>query len=321
MPKVVVIGAGIVGSSLADELTARGWTDVTVLDRGPLFATGGSTSHAPGLVFQTNPSKTMTEFAALHRREVRRPRAPDGWALQRRSAGWRSPPRRSAGPICTARPAGRRPGASMGELLVPGRMRRAAPAAGPATASSADSTRPTDGLAKAVRAAEAQARRATAPRRALPRPAHRSPASPSRTAGSPASHRPAASSTPTSWSRAAGFWGAADRRAGRPHRPAGADGPPVREDRAAGALVGRNDRLTEAGLPILRHQDQDLYFREHGDRIGIGYYGHRPMPVDMVDAACHDTAGDADAVDAAVHRGRLRPCLAASASNCFPALA
>ena len=60
---LLVIGAGIVGTSLADELATRGCTDVTVLDRGPLFATGGSTSHAPGLVFQTNPSKTMTEFA------------------------------------------------------------------------------------------------------------------------------------------------------------------------------------------------------------------------------------------------------------------
>ena len=40
-PKVVIVGAGIVGTSLADELTERGWTDVTVLDRGPLFATGG----------------------------------------------------------------------------------------------------------------------------------------------------------------------------------------------------------------------------------------------------------------------------------------
>ena len=49
MPKVVVIGAGIVGTSVADELTARGYTDVTVLDRGPLFATGGSSSHEPGL--------------------------------------------------------------------------------------------------------------------------------------------------------------------------------------------------------------------------------------------------------------------------------
>src|SRR3954447_16825970 len=62
-PKVVLIGAGIVGCALADELTMRGWTDVTVLDQGPLDATVGSSSHAPGLVFQTNPSRTMTRFA------------------------------------------------------------------------------------------------------------------------------------------------------------------------------------------------------------------------------------------------------------------
>jgi dimethylglycine oxidase len=41
----------------------------------------------------------------------------------------------------------------------------------------------------------------------------------------------------------------------------------------------RNDPVQEASLPILRHQDADLYYREHGDRIGIGSYGHRPMPV------------------------------------------
>ena len=28
-PRVVIIGAGVVGAALADELTARGWTDVT----------------------------------------------------------------------------------------------------------------------------------------------------------------------------------------------------------------------------------------------------------------------------------------------------
>ena len=61
---VVVIGAGIVGCSAAEHLTGLGWRDVVVLDQGPLFEAGGSTSHAPGLVFQTNPSKTMTELAA-----------------------------------------------------------------------------------------------------------------------------------------------------------------------------------------------------------------------------------------------------------------
>lgn len=62
-PRVVIIGAGVVGAALADELSSAGWTDVTVVDQGPLPATGGSSSHAPGLVFQTNPSKTMTELA------------------------------------------------------------------------------------------------------------------------------------------------------------------------------------------------------------------------------------------------------------------
>ena len=60
---VVIIGAGIVGSAAAHFLSDMGWRDVVVVDQGPLFATGGSTSHAPGLVFQTNGSKTMTQFA------------------------------------------------------------------------------------------------------------------------------------------------------------------------------------------------------------------------------------------------------------------
>src|SRR5690242_10333264 len=61
--RVVIIGAGIVGVNLADELASRGWSDITVVEQGPLEMPGGSTSHAPGLVFQTNPSKSMTLFA------------------------------------------------------------------------------------------------------------------------------------------------------------------------------------------------------------------------------------------------------------------
>ena len=62
-PRIVIIGAGIVGTNLADELVTRGWNNITVLDQGPLNMPGGSTSHAPGLVFQTNPSKSMALFA------------------------------------------------------------------------------------------------------------------------------------------------------------------------------------------------------------------------------------------------------------------
>ena len=61
--RLVVIGAGIVGCSAAYHLTRLGWSDIAVLEQGPLFETGGSTSHAPGLVFQTNFSQMMTGLA------------------------------------------------------------------------------------------------------------------------------------------------------------------------------------------------------------------------------------------------------------------
>ena len=61
--QTVIVGAGIVGASAAFHLADLGITDVLVIDQGPLFATGGSTSHAPGLVFQTNGSRTMCRIA------------------------------------------------------------------------------------------------------------------------------------------------------------------------------------------------------------------------------------------------------------------
>jgi len=61
--RVVIIGAGIVGCSTAYYLTQMGWNDVCVLDQGPLFKNVGSTSHAPGLMFQHNNSKTICQLA------------------------------------------------------------------------------------------------------------------------------------------------------------------------------------------------------------------------------------------------------------------
>ena len=33
-PRVVIIGAGIVGTNLADELVTRGWNNITVVEQG-----------------------------------------------------------------------------------------------------------------------------------------------------------------------------------------------------------------------------------------------------------------------------------------------
>ncbi|MUV48318.1 FAD-dependent oxidoreductase [Haloarcula sp. CBA1122] len=59
----VVIGAGAVGCSVAYHLTELGAEDVTVIDQGPLPVTGGSSVHAPGIMFQTSPSKIQTKTA------------------------------------------------------------------------------------------------------------------------------------------------------------------------------------------------------------------------------------------------------------------
>ncbi|WP_435156557.1 GcvT family protein [Haladaptatus sp. DFWS20] len=59
----VIIGAGAVGCSVAYHLTELGADDVTVIDQGPLPVTGGSSVHAPGIMFQTSPSKIQTKAA------------------------------------------------------------------------------------------------------------------------------------------------------------------------------------------------------------------------------------------------------------------
>ena len=61
--RTVVVGAGAVGCSVAYHLSALGAEDVVVVDQGPLPVTGGSSTHAPGIMFQTSPSKLMTKTA------------------------------------------------------------------------------------------------------------------------------------------------------------------------------------------------------------------------------------------------------------------
>jgi glycine cleavage system aminomethyltransferase T/glycine/D-amino acid oxidase-like deaminating enzyme len=61
--ETVIVGAGAVGCSIAYHLTELGAEDVTVVDQGPLPITGGSSTHAPGIMFQTSPSKIQTKTA------------------------------------------------------------------------------------------------------------------------------------------------------------------------------------------------------------------------------------------------------------------
>src|SRR5215210_3552167 len=58
--RVVVVGGGITGTSVAYHLAKAGWTDTMLVEKGEL--TSGSTCHAAGLVTQFNPSPTMMRF-------------------------------------------------------------------------------------------------------------------------------------------------------------------------------------------------------------------------------------------------------------------
>ena len=58
--KIVIVGGGIVGCSVAYHLGKMGITDVLLLERGRL--TSGSTWHAAGLVGQLRTSANITQL-------------------------------------------------------------------------------------------------------------------------------------------------------------------------------------------------------------------------------------------------------------------
>ncbi|WP_152627656.1 GcvT family protein [Streptacidiphilus melanogenes] len=282
LPKVVIVGAGIVGCALADELTARGWTDVTVLDQGPLFATGGSSSHAPGLVFQTNSSKTMTEFARYTVDKYTALTLDGQWCF-RQVGGLEvaTTPER-------VEELKRKHGyaASWGvqaELVDAGRCVELHPLLARGQVLAGLHT-PDDGLAKALRAAEAQARMAIG--RGARFLGHHAVTGVESSGGRVTAVTTEHGSFPADIVvSCVGFWGP------RLGAMAGLAVPlvPMAHQYARttplAALAGHNSELLEASKPILRHQDRDLYFREHVDRIGIGSYAHRPLPVDLAEVA------------------------------------
>ena len=124
--RAVVIGCGIVGNSLAYHLTRLGWSDVVLLDKGPLPNPGGSTGHASNFIFLVDHSKEMTqltlesvrqykELGRLHRVRRHRGRAhrgADGGAAPpdgvREVVGRRAGLARHAGGDQGARPVHRR---------------------------------------------------------------------------------------------------------------------------------------------------------------------------------------------------------------------
>src|ERR1700761_6339322 len=69
--RIVVIGAGIVGNSVAYHLTQLGETNLTLIDKGPLPNPGGSTGHASNFIFPVDHSKEITALTLDSMRQYR----------------------------------------------------------------------------------------------------------------------------------------------------------------------------------------------------------------------------------------------------------
>lgn len=270
-PHVVIIGAGIVGTNLADELVQRGWTNITVVEQGPLEIPGGSTSHAPGLVFQSNPSKTMTLFAKYTRdklvsldcfRQVgglEVATKPERLEELKRKAGY---------------------AASWGietHLITPEQCVELYPYLDKNVVLGGMHI-PTDGLALAARATQVLIEK-------------------TRKAGVKYIGNTAVTGINQSEGKVtgvvtesgtinadiviscAGFWGVeVGAMAGVPIPLLPVGHQYAKTTKVAGQ-AGKGLEPNGVRLPILRHQDEDLYYREHGEFYGIGSYLHKPMPV------------------------------------------
>jgi len=272
--QVVIIGAGIVGCSAAYHLTQQGLTDVVVLEQGPLFATGGSTSHAPGLMFQLNTSRMVTALAAYSRQlykdvvvdgepgfhevgSVEVATTPERWEELKRKAGLA----RSWG--MTARLISPDEAVRLSPLLDADRLYGALHA-------------PTDGIAKAVRVAQYLGEAAMA--RGAAFYGH------TRVTGiEVAGGRVRAVITPAGRVEAArvlvcaGIWGpVVGRMAGVPIPLS----PMQHQYVMTAPLPALAGQTGEIAQPLVRHQDRLMYVRQHDERIGIGSYRHEPLLVD-----------------------------------------
>ncbi|MFF1612643.1 FAD-dependent oxidoreductase [Amycolatopsis sp. NPDC058278] len=248
-PRVVVVGAGLLGCALADELTDRGWTDVTVL--------GADADDHPGLVFRTHADRTLTAFAqytvekysgldgqwcfnpvgslevATSPERLEDLKQHHGWATSWGVRGYLRTPRECADlhPLLDE-------ARVLGGFHVPG-----------------------DGLLHAPRAAEAQARRAKARGARF--------AAEEVTAIERSGGRVTGVVTAAARFRADVVVSCAGEFAGLdvPQVPVAHEyllTSPLPE------LAGHNDEHVQAGKPVLRHLDTGMYVREHVDRLGAG---------------------------------------------------
>jgi glycine cleavage system aminomethyltransferase T/glycine/D-amino acid oxidase-like deaminating enzyme len=272
---VVVIGAGIVGCSLAHYLTLAGVRNLVVIDQGPIGDTGGSSFHAPGLCFQTNGSKlacTLAQWSSDLYRELDTPERRTWWEVG--SLEVATTPERLA--ELHRRHAFATAWGLEAHVIGSDEAHRRFPLL--------DGERilgalwvPSDGIAKGTNICEALRERAES-RGATFIGSTRATGIDKEGGRVRAVETDRGRITTSTALVSLGLWGPEFMRglglplvAMQPMQHLFAWSEPLPE--LAGTEV-------EIELPILRHQDRAMYVRQRGDAIGIGAYEHAPITIE-----------------------------------------
>jgi glycine cleavage system aminomethyltransferase T/glycine/D-amino acid oxidase-like deaminating enzyme len=282
--QVVIIGAGIVGCSAAYHLATLGRRDIVVLEQGPLFAAGGSTSHAPGLMFQANASRTVA-LLARYSVDLYRSLSLDGQPCFYESGSievaitperWEDLTRKQGHALAWGIEAHLIDPQEVGRLVPPIRTDHLY----------GGLYVPSDGIARAVRVAEALA--AYAREQGVVFYA-RTPVTDIevRHGRIQAVVTPQGRIATEQVLVCAGIWGP------RLGRMAGVSIPlmPVQHQYArSGPLPELAGETREIAQPFIRLQDRRMYFRQQADTYGIGSYQHEPILTDPDQILPYDEA-------------------------------
>jgi glycine cleavage system aminomethyltransferase T/glycine/D-amino acid oxidase-like deaminating enzyme len=268
--RAVIIGAGIVGNSLAYHLAELGWRDLVLVDKGPMPNPGGSTGHASNFIFPIEYSKMMMELTRDSTEQYKQLGVfteSGGIEVARTEARMVELKRR-----CTAAKAWRIPA----ELLTPAQVRALVPYLDESVIIGGAHF-PTVGVVDSLRSGTLMREHAEA-RGALAVLAGTEIVGIDTADGRITGVRTTSGHIETEVCViCCGVW--SDRLA----RMAGARiplTPIVHQMISVGPIELFADRPGEISYPIVRDVDLNMYERQHGGDMEVGSYAHRPIIID-----------------------------------------
>jgi len=286
---VVVVGAGIVGNSVAFHLANLGWRDVVLVDKGPMPNPGGSTGHASNFIFPIEYSRMMMELTRDSTRqyaELGVLTTSGGIEVARTEARLQEFRRRAAAATAWGIPS---------EMLSPEEVAKLVPYLDPSVVLGGLHF-PTVGVVDSLRAGTIFRERATelgalrvvagvevegievAPRSAT----GRGPGS--RVRGV----RTSAGVIETEHCvLCGGVWTPRLARMAGTHLPLT---PIVHQMISVGPVPLFADTVGEIAYPIVRDVDTNMYERQHGGDLEVGSYAHRPILVEADDIPSNEEA-------------------------------